>query len=126
MQSIEVADGERSGVVDARSLAFGEALPVRERFERPGQEPRPHHKRIVEWSDDLHNPSPPPENAVELTLEDAVGVTLYVDAAALDPEQPIELRVEATEFASVELRSSVGSTTVDVPPGESTRTVELC
>lgn len=126
VQAIEVADGERSGVVDARSLVFGEALPVREEYERPGQDPRPHHKRIVEWTDDLQNPSPPPENALELELEDATGVTLYVEGAALDPEQPIDLRVEATDFATVELRSSVGSATVDVPPGESTRSVRLC
>jgi dienelactone hydrolase len=126
VDDIEVADGQRSGVVDARSLAFGESLPVRERIERPGTEPRPHHKRIIEWAEDLQNPSPPPENAIELDLADATATTLYVEPAAIDPEQPIELRVTATDFATIELRSSVGSTSVDVPPGESTRTVRLC
>ena len=48
------------------------------------------------------------------------------DPAALGPERPIELRVTATDFATVELRNSVGGASVDVPPGESTRTVRLC
>ena len=126
VDDIEVADGRRSGIVDARSLGFGERLPLRDRIERPGREPRPHHKRIIEWQEDLTNPSPPPENAIELDLEDATAATLYVEPAAIDPERPIELRVEATDFATVELRSSVGRTTVDVPPGESSRRVELC
>ena len=126
VDDVEVADGQHSGVVDARSLGFGERLPLRDEVERPGTEPRPHHKRIIEWQEDLTNPSPPPENAIELDLEDATATTLYVEAAAIDPERPIELRVTATDFATVELRSSVGSASVDVPPGESTRTVRLC
>ena len=126
VDDIEVADGRRSGIVDARSLGFGERLPLRDRIERPGREPRPHHKRIIEWQEDLTNPSPPPENAIELDLEDATAATLYVESAAIDPERSIELRVTATDFATVELRSSVGSASVDVPPGESTRTVRLC
>ena len=130
VQDIAVADGQRSGLVDARSLGFGEALPVRERYERPGQEPRPHHKRIIEWTEDFQNPSPPPRNVLELELTDVTHVTVYVDAAALDPEQPIELRVDADlpdgEEATIELRSSAGTETVTVGDGETTCSVTIC
>jgi pimeloyl-ACP methyl ester carboxylesterase len=130
VQDIVVADGQRSGVVDARSQAFGEPLPVREEFERPGQEPRPHHKRIVEWAEDFRNPSPPPRNVLELELEDVTHVAVHVDAAALDPGQPIELRIDADladgDEATIELRSSAGTETVTVGDGETTRSVTIC
>lgn len=125
IQKIEVDDETRSGVVDVHSKAFGTRLPLRDEFHRPGTEPRPHLKRGIEWTEDLTNPSPPPENTLEVDLEDATSVTLHVEAAAIDPREPVDLVVESTTSATIELRSSVGDETVDVPPGESRRTVSL-
>ena len=48
VDDIVVADGQHSGVVDARSLRFGDRLPLWDEVVRPGTEPRPHHNRIIE------------------------------------------------------------------------------
>ena len=130
IHEIEVDDAVRSGVVDAQSHGFGERLPLRERFDRPGTEPRPHHQRGIEWNPDFRNPSPPPRNELEIELVDATNAVVYVEEAELDPSRPIDLQVtadlrEGTE-ATVELRSSAGSETVTVTSGETTTSVTLC
>lgn len=127
VHDVEVADGERSGIVDARSRGFGDRLPTRESFHRPASEPRPHVQRGIQWGEDLVNPSPPPENVLELDLEDVTEATIYVEPAALDPSDELTLLVDSTTAATIELKSAAGEATVDVPPGEGVRrTVTLC
>lgn len=123
VSDIEVADGEAHGLVDARSLGFGEGDPVVRTFERPGTDPKPHTKRGVEWID---RPERPRRNGLELEIEQVSAVTVWVDEAALDPHQPIEVAVKSTGTATLTLASSVGETTVEVDEGRTEETVRIC
>lgn len=121
---IEVTYDEESGLVDARSLAFGEAPPVPVDFDGTGDDPAPHMKHGTRWEEG--GPDPTPENALELTLEDVRSLSIWVEPAELDPTEPITLRTDASQPATLTLESSRGSTQVEIPPGESELTARIC
>jgi dienelactone hydrolase len=126
VSDIEIADtGTDAGLVDARSLGFGESEPIVTKPDRTGTEPKPHIERSVEWKEPLGSPAP--RNVLELSLEDVSALTVWIDEAALDATRDIELRVDTTTAVTVELVSDHGETEVTLPPGDGQRwTVDLC
>ena len=124
VSDIGVAGDAEAGLVDARSLGFGEADPVVSRYRREGTEPKPHIKRGIDWASALS--APRARNELAVTLEAVDEVTLRLEAAAIDPTQELTLSVESTTDAEITLASGRGSLTVSVPAGESTRTVRVC
>lgn len=124
LSNIETAGEAADGLVDVRSLAFGEALPTVEQYNGAGTEPAPHTKQGVRWSNPLVDPAA--RNALELSLEEIGSLTVWVEEAEIDPTRDIELTVESTTPATVTLASSLGSVDVEVPAGQSETTVRIC
>lgn len=124
ISNIEVA-GTDAGLVDARSLGFGEPEPIVAKPDRTGTEPKPHIERSVEWKRPFD--SPVRRNELELDLQDVSALTVWVDEAALDATRDLELVVDTTTRTTVRLVSDHGETEVTLPPGEGQRrTVDLC
>lgn len=124
ISDIEVTYGEESGLVDARSLAFGEAPPVPVDFDGSGDDPAFHMKHGTRWEDSDRDPDP--ENTLEVELEDVRSLTIWIEEANLDPTEPIELRTVSTHPATVTLASSRGDKEVEIPPHENVTTVQMC
>lgn len=123
LTDMRVADDARDGLTDVRSLAFGDAEPVPVDYERTGTDPAPHAKRGTEWRTPLADP--PARNALECSLERTTALTVYVEHAGLDPDDPIELRVDTTHETTITLVSDRAETSVTVPAGDSIETVRL-
>ncbi|WP_293030257.1 hypothetical protein [Natronococcus sp.] len=124
LSDVEVASGTDEGLVDARSLAFGEGEPVPADYEREGMEPDPHVKRGTYWRDPISSPAA--ANDLEVELDGASAVTIWVDEAELDATEPIDLAVTASDEATITLESAYGTASVSVPAGESDHEVEIC
>ncbi|WP_143423297.1 hypothetical protein [Halegenticoccus soli] len=123
VSEIETVAGAEDGLVDARSLVFGEAPPRPAHYEGEGTEPDPHAKRGTVWKPPLVGE--PARNALVISLERTAAATIDVEGANIDPSAPVELRVESTHPALIALSSRRGRTTVEVPAGETARTVRL-
>jgi hypothetical protein len=89
-----------------------------------GTEPEPHPKRGIDWESALS--APRARNELEVTLADVDEVTLWLEAAAIDPGRELTLAVASTTDAEITLASRRGSLTVSGPAGESTHTVRVC
>lgn len=124
VSDIRTADNAQDGLVDIRSLGFGEAEPIVAKFEREGTEPKPHLKRGVEWKEPLVNPSE--ENTLEVKLEDVTKTTVWMEEAKLVATRPLTLRTLSNRPATLVLQSKFGRLQVDVPEGESEQTVQVC
>lgn len=123
VSGIDVADEAESGLVDVRSLAFGQAPPTIEEFQGEGDDPSPHVKRGVRWLETLQDP--PAENALEIELEDVTEVTIWVEDAQLDTKEPIRLDVETTISTTVVLATRNQTEAISFPAGRSERTVTI-
>jgi hypothetical protein len=86
-----------TGLVDVRSLAFGEGSPATEDVRGGGVSPLPYAERGVAWSE---VPSSDAANALELTLSNVSAVTLGLSRARIDPLQVATLEV-ATDGPAV-------------------------
>jgi dienelactone hydrolase len=124
ISDIAVGDGADHGLVDVRSLGFGEAEPIVQRYRREGTEPAPHIERGVEWEEPLSDP--PPRNALDLALEDVSSVTVWVEEANLDPDREITVTVTSTIPATITLACSAKRVDVNVSAGETETTVPPC
>jgi dienelactone hydrolase len=124
VSGIRAADDVEDGLLDVRSLGFGEAEPVVARYEREGTEPKPHVKRGVEWKEPLTAPAP--KNVLEVELEDVVEATVWIDEAELDATRPLTIRATSTRAATLVLESAFGTLEVEIPAGESEQTVQVC
>lgn len=120
---LRVASDARDGLVDIRSLAFGEGEPTTTDYEREGTDPAPHTKLGTTWTDPLVDP--PAENALDVSLERLTAATIQVPDAGLDPDASIELRIDTTHEATITLVAGDREQSVTVPAGESTRVVTL-
>ena len=123
VSDIEVVDGEPHGLVDIRSEAFGEAPPEPVNFEGEGTEPAPHEKHGTRWHESLRDP--PPRNAFNVRLEEVGAMTVWVEEAQIDINEPITLSVDSSAPATIVLASSKGNEEVNVPAGQSERTVTI-
>lgn len=123
LSDLRVASEAQDGLVDIRSLAFGESKPIPSDYEREGTEPAPHVKRGTDWKEPLTDP--PAENALEASLERMRAATIWVSDARLDPDEPIELRINTTHEVTITFSTENRQESVTVPAGESTQTVEL-
>ncbi|WP_255151728.1 prolyl oligopeptidase family serine peptidase [Halorarius halobius] len=110
--------------VDAVSLAEGYAEPDAESFQNVGARPQPYVSRGVEWSDPDPEDVRGPENTLELKLRRVDSVTLYVEAAGLDPTAPLTLDVDSDGPTTVRLVAPDGEREVTVTRGEETYTVD--
>lgn len=121
VSDVAVATGKRSGLVDARSRASGQGLPVAAPFAGPGLEPTPHVKRGITWSD---GPAETPANALVISLTDVASVTLWIDRAGIDVSDAVHLSVDSTAAATITLATGSGTfAVVNVPAGHSGTTI---
>jgi dienelactone hydrolase len=123
ISDIGVAEEASSGLVDVRSNAFGEAPPVEAMIKETGTDPAPHIKRGVRWKESLQNL--PPQNSMDLDLEDVRTLTIWVEEAQLDPAEPITLVVNSTIPTTIVLASSTTKKEIHLPAGHSERNVQL-
>ena len=68
----------------------------------------------------------PPENAIELTLEDVAAMTPYVDEAGVDTTEPLAVWAETDTETAVTLEIGAGTETVTVSPDDGMAAVTLC
>jgi len=119
---IDVREGHGSGLVDAISLADGYGDPTPERFTSSGTKPMPYTATGIEWADPVDVRGP--ENTLEVTLEGVESVTLWVEAAGLDPETELTVEVDSDVDATLTLRGSFGAHDVEIEAGTSTVEVD--
>lgn len=124
ISDIVVGDGTDNGLVDVRSLGFGEAEPIVQRYRREGTNPAPHVKRGIEWKEPVIDPQP--QNALNLDLTDIESVTIWVEEANLDASEPIRLVVDSNRAVTLTLAASCETHIVEVPAGHSERLVRVC
>ena len=120
---IRTADGADEGLVDATSLADGYAEPSAETYTRSGTRPLAYTARGLEWDDPGTEPRGP-ANTLELSLSGVESVTVWVEAAGLDPTGELTVEVETDAPATVTLRSASGTRTLDLEAGTATAVVE--
>jgi hypothetical protein len=125
VSDIVTREGERSGVVDATSLADGYAPPEVGTFRNVGTNPRPHFTRGLQWETPPIESRRPPENALEISLDGVESTTVWVEEAGLDPEAEITVRADSDDTATVTLASAFGTYDLDVPGGESVHELRL-
>lgn len=123
VSDITVVDGADSGLVDARSGAIGKAPPIVADYRGSGTEPTPHVKRGTRWNENMQQPTL--HNSLAIDLESVRAVTVWVEAAQLSPDEPIEMEVDSSTPATITLVSSDGTTTVNVPAGHSEKSVHI-
>ena len=125
VSDIVTQDGEDAGLVDALSLADGYGDPNLRRFRRIGQTPQRHLSRGIQWEQPDIDQRRGPENTLEVTLEGVAEATLWVEEAGLDTDTELTLRVDSDSAATLTLATAFDTHEIDVPEGESTRTVVL-
>jgi len=123
VQDVETREDRDSGLVDATSLADGYAEPSAETYTRSGTRPLAYTARGLEW-DDPGTESRGPANTLELSLSGVESVTVWVEAAGLDPTGELTVEVETDAPATVTLRGEFEDRTLDLEAGVSTLVVE--
>ena len=112
----EVGD-PATGLVDVRSLAFGEGEPQTEAVQGGGVSPLPYVERGVAWSE-----VPPAEtaNALDLTLANVAAATLGLDRARIDQRQVVTIDVasDGPAVLTLEGRWHPRTTVLDADSGE--------
>ncbi|MGH2753373.1 MAG: prolyl oligopeptidase family serine peptidase [Actinomycetota bacterium] len=97
----EVGDPS-TGLVDVRSLAFGEGGPEVETVRGGGVSPLPYVERGVAWSE---VPTADPVNGLEVTLTNVATVTLGLTRARIDPRQVVTIDVASDGPAVLNLEA---------------------
>ncbi|PSP79622.1 hypothetical protein BRC88_08670 [Halobacteriales archaeon QS_4_69_225] len=120
---VRTADGADEGLVDATSLADGYAEPAAESYSRTGTAPLAYTARGVEW-EAPEEPTRSPANALAIELEGVAAATVWVEAAGLDPAEPLTVEVAADAAATLTLRTDDGDRRLEVDPGETTVVVD--
>lgn len=123
VDGVQVATDRVSGTIDLHSKARGEAAPIAENYRGAETDPHPLVKRGTRWLEGIQDP--PPRNALAVDLDGVTGATIYVDEAGLDATRPIDLVIDATHEATVELVSRFGTATVSVTPGHHEESVHV-
>jgi dienelactone hydrolase len=123
LSDLRVASGAQDGLVNVRSLGYGESKPIASDYEQEGTEPAPHVKLGTTWKEPITDPVA--ENAVDVTLKRLRAVTIQVVDAGINPNEPIELRIDTTHEATITLVTENQKESVTVPAGKSTETISL-
>jgi hypothetical protein len=112
----EVGDPS-TGLVDVRSLAFGEGSPVTEDVRGGGAFPLPYAERGVAWSE---VPAEEAANALDLSLTNVAAATLGLTRARIDPSQAVTLEVatDGPTLLGLEAPWDGGTTVLDATSGE--------
>lgn len=107
-----------TGLVDARSLAFGLGEPTATPVIGAGLDPLPHTERGLRWSE---RPAIEPRNELVVRLENVRTVTVGTAGARLDPSRPITLRARTDGRSLLRLRGDFapGTSVVDARTGRS-------
>ena len=123
ISAIAVANGQRSGLVDAISEAISGAEPKMADVLPAGTVPSPHLQLGLE-----PRPSgiavPAPSNAMRATLTGVSAVTFWPERAGAMAGS-FTLTVTSDRAATITIAGAFGSVVVSVPAGRSTRTVAL-
>ena len=125
VSDVRTRPGERSGLVDAVSLADGYAPPETRTFRRYGRTPQRHLSRGLQWETPPVDARRNPGNALEVTLEGVRAATVWVAEAGLDVDRELTVRVESDGEATLTLATTSGTRELAVPAGESTEVVLL-
>ena len=124
IDDVEVADDSDSGLVDAYSTGVGEARPEAETETGSDTHAGTEYEYTqIEWSEPDEGPDA--DNRLEVELEGVTAATIYVDEAALDATEAIDLEVDSTHEAELVLESGGGTETVAVETGETSESVEI-
>lgn len=121
ISGVRVADGASQALVDARSLASGEAAPVTAEILGAGIDPAPHMKRGISWT----TGSAPGRNALEITLDGASAVTIWSEQAGIDTAKPFELSITSPTQTVVTLAGSFGARAITAAAGTTVMNVEI-
>lgn len=121
ISGVRVAPGAESALVDARSLARGEALPTTSEIAGAGVDPAPHIKRGITWTQGTE----PARNALAVSLEGVSAVTIWSERAGIDTTRPFELSIESPAEAVVTLAGSFGAPAITAAEGTTTMTVKI-
>jgi hypothetical protein len=121
ISGVRVAQGAESALVDARSLARGEALPTTSEIAGVGVDPAPHIKRGIAWTQGTETA----RNALEVSLEGVSAVTIWSERAGIDTTKPFELSIESAANTVVTLAGSFGARAITAPAGTTTMTVKI-
>ncbi|MCI0347657.1 MAG: hypothetical protein L0221_19825, partial [Chloroflexi bacterium] len=121
ISGVRVATGTDSALVDARSLARGEAIPTTSEIVGAGVDPAPHIKRGIAWTPGTEAK----RNALTVTLDGVSTVTIWVDRAGIDTAKPFELSIETPAQAIVTLAGSFGARALTAPAGKTAMTVTI-
>lgn len=120
---IRIADDVEDGLIDVHSKATGDASPVTADYQDLGTDPDPHTKHGTRWRESIVDE--PPQNGLDLTLDGVTEATIYVDEGGLDAKRPLELTIDASHAATLELVSQYGTETISVPAGQHEQTVTV-
>ncbi len=121
VSGVRVAPGADSALVDARSLARGEALPTTSEITGVGMDPAPHIKRGIAWTQGTETA----RNALEVSLEGVSAVTIWSERAGIDTTKPLELSIDSPAEAVVTLAGSFGARAITAPAGSTKMTVKI-
>jgi hypothetical protein len=112
----EVGDPS-SGLVDARSLAFGEGDPATEAVRGGGASPLPYAERGLAW---LDVPSVESANALDLALTNVAAATMGLTRAGIDVLEVVTIDVASDGPAALTLEAPwrPGTTVTDAGSGE--------
>jgi poly(3-hydroxybutyrate) depolymerase len=118
---VEARAGAESALVDATSFADGYGEPDVERYTETGGRPLAYTATGIGWAEPGTERGP--ENALSLDLEGVADVTVWVEAAGLDPGSELVVETDSDGPATVTLRGSFGEHEVTAREGEATTTV---
>lgn len=121
ISGVRVAPSADAAVIDARSLAKGEAPPSATEIAGVGVEPAPHIKRGIAWTQSTEAPS----NALEISLEGVSAVTIWIEQAGIHTSKPFELSISSPAEAFVTLAGSFGARAISAAAGTTKMMVEI-
>ncbi|HJR18834.1 MAG TPA: prolyl oligopeptidase family serine peptidase, partial [Actinomycetota bacterium] len=119
VSGVTVAEGAEAGVVDARALVRGEAVPTPVTIAGVGFAPAFHIKRGINWIKGTEAP----RNVLEVKLDGVSSVTIWSEQAGFDASKPFELRVDSAVPAVVTLAGRFGARALSAGAGTTTMTV---
>lgn len=122
VDDIVVASDSRSGLVDVRSMGRGEAEPRQQLIAGLGLDPSPHFRKGTSWG---ARPIVPARNRVEVLLDAVASVTLWVERAGIDMNEPVEVSVTSSGPATVTIATDHGKVRLKVRAGASEHSVRL-
>jgi dienelactone hydrolase len=121
ISGVRIADGAETGVVDARSLIRGEALPTVTDVSGVGFAPAFHIKRGINWIESKETP----RNVLEVKLDGVSAVTVWTERAGFAAGRPFELKIDSPVATVVTLAGSFGARRLSAGAGTTSIVVDL-